>query len=28
VNFVLDLPEDLRPTFDRWAAERHFVPET
>jgi hypothetical protein len=25
-DFVLDLPEDLRPTFDKWCAERQFVP--
>ena len=27
VDFVLDLPEDLRPTFDKWCAERQFVLE-
>ncbi len=27
INFVLDLPDDLRPTFDAWCAERQFVPE-
>ncbi len=26
VNFVLDLPPELRPLFDAWAAERGFIP--
>ncbi|MGB4118398.1 MAG: GSU2403 family nucleotidyltransferase fold protein [Polaromonas sp.] len=26
VDFVLDLPEDLRLIFDAWCKERHFVP--
>ena len=25
-DFVLDLPEELRPHFDRWASVRGFVP--
>ena len=27
VGFVLDLPEELRPHFDAWAAARGHVPE-
>jgi hypothetical protein len=27
VDFVLDLPEDLRPTFDQWCAARQFIPQ-
>jgi hypothetical protein len=26
VDFVLDIPEDLRPTFDQWCAVRSFIP--
>lgn len=27
VNFVLDLPEELRHYFDQWCSERQFIPE-
>jgi hypothetical protein len=27
VDFVLDTPEDLRPTFDQWCAARQFIPQ-
>jgi hypothetical protein len=27
VDFVLDLPEDLRPIFDQWCTARHFIPQ-
>ncbi len=27
VDFVLDLPEMLRPTFDQWCAARQFIPQ-
>ncbi len=27
VDFVLDVPEDLRPTFDQWCAARQFIPQ-
>jgi hypothetical protein len=27
VDFVLDIPEDLRPTFDQWCAARQFIPQ-
>ncbi len=26
VDFVLDIPEDLRPTFDQWCSARQFIP--
>ena len=26
VDFVFSIPDDLRPTFDRWCAERKFIP--
>ena len=26
VDFVFSVPDDLRPTFDRWCAERQFIP--
>jgi hypothetical protein len=28
VDFVFALPEDIRPTFDAWCAERQFIPES
>jgi hypothetical protein len=27
VDFVLDVPEDLRPTLDQWCAARQFIPQ-
>jgi hypothetical protein len=27
VDFVLDVPEDLRPTFNQWCAARQFIPQ-
>lgn len=27
VDFVLDLPEELKPHFDAWCSSRHFIPE-
>jgi len=27
VDFVLDLPEELKPHFDQWCASRHYIPE-
>ena len=26
-SFVMDIPEELLPYFNRWAAERGFIPE-
>ena len=26
VDFLFSVPDDLRPTFDRWSAERRFIP--